>query len=313
MSGRNIFLVAVIPCTISMVATVHSLNVVQRMRNMGVYYIDGRYVSDEEAVLPVTDLAILRGYGVFDFMRTYGGRPFHLDAHIRRLQNSAKLIELDCPWSFDELYEIVMETLKRNNYQESNIRLLITGGDSGDSISPGEKPRLLVMVTPVKQFPDAWFREGVKIITTDITRYIPGAKSIDYIRAILALNNAGRLGGVESVYVDGQGVVLEGTTSNIFAVIDGQLVTPPEDILPGVTRDVLLSVVAKDLNPQLRTITREELYTADEVFLSSSNKEVLPVRQVDERVIGNGVPGPITEKVMGMFTSYTNRFGNGGD
>ena len=276
---------------------------------MGVYYIDGAFVKEEEAVLPVSDLAILRGYGVFDFMRTYGGRPFHLDSHIRRLQNSARLIDLTCAWSHQELAEIVAEVLRRNDYPESNVRLLITGGDSGDSITPGEKPRLLVMVTPVKQFPADWYEEGVKVITTDITRYIPGAKSIDYIRAILALNNATRAGAVESIYVDDSGVVLEGTTSNIFAVIDGCLYTPPEDILPGVTRDVVLDVIAPVLSPELRTINRDELYKADEVFLTSSNKEVLPVRQVDDQMIGNGKVGEVTKKAMSVFREYSIAYG----
>ena len=186
---------------------------------MGVFYIDGKYVKEEEAVLPVSDLAILRGYGVFDFLRTYGGRPFHLDAHIKRLQNSAELIELACPWSHAELVEIISETVSRNSYSEFNIRLLITGGESEDSITPGSRPRFLVMITPVREFPGEWYENGVKITTADITRYIPGAKSIDYIRAIMGLNRAGSQGAVESVYIDGEGCVLEGTTSNIFCVI----------------------------------------------------------------------------------------------
>lgn len=278
---------------------------------MGIYYIDGTFVNEEDAVLPVSDLLILRGYGVFDFMRTYGGRPFHLDAHIKRLQNSAALVELSCPWSYQKLHDIVMEVISRNDYPEANVRLLITGGDSGDSITPGENPRLLVMATPVKEFPASWYEQGVNIITTDVTRYIPGAKSIDYIRAILALNNAGRQGAVESVYVDDNGVVLEGTTSNIFAVLDGRLVTPLEDILPGVTRDVVLDVVAKEFSPELRSVSREELYGAEEVFLTSSNKEVLPVRQVDDRVIGQGVPGAMTTRIMQLFRDYAERYGHG--
>ena len=280
---------------------------------MGVFYIDGAYVQAQEAVLPVSDLAILRGYGVFDFMRTYGGRPFHLDAHITRLHNSARLISLSCPWDHQQIREIVAQTLLQNDYAESNIRLLITGGDSGDSITPGEKPRLVVMVTSVKQFPAAWYEEGVKVITTDITRYIPGAKSIDYIRAILALNNATASGAVESVYVDNKGVVLEGTTSNIFAVIDGRIVTPPEDILPGVTRNVVLDLIKTEFSPALETITRQELYSADEVFLTSSNKEVLPVRQVDERIISDGRVGEITRKIMMMFKAYTVQYEKNSD
>jgi len=275
---------------------------------MATYYIDGEFVSSEQAVLPVNDLAILRGYGVFDFLRTYGGRPFHLDAHIRRLMNSARLIDLSCPWSFEQIRDIVSETLRRNDFPESNIRLMITGGDSGDSITPGSHPRLLVMVMPVKTFPREWYANGVDIITVNVSRYIPGAKSIDYIRAIITLNDARRAGAVESVYVDDTGRVLEGTTSNIFAVVKDQLVTPPQDILPGVTRDVVLDLTAPDFKPQLRDITRDELLRAEEVFLTSSNKEVLPVCRIDGQIIGGGRPGSMTRRIMGLFEDYTKTY-----
>jgi branched-chain amino acid aminotransferase len=278
---------------------------------MAVYYVDGKFVPQEEAVLPLGDLAILRGYGVFDFLRTYGGRPFHLDAHIRRLENSAKLIKLSCPWSQTEISEIVHETMKRNEFAESNIRLLITGGDSDDSITPGSKPRLLVMISPLKQFPDQWYKGGVHIITTHITRYIPGAKSIDYIRAIMALDNAQAAGAVESLYVDGQGLVLEGTTSNLFAVIKGQLITPSIDILPGVTRDVVLDLTAPEFKPELKMIQKEDILAADELFLTSSNKEVLPVTKVDGMTIGSGRPGPKTTRAMELFASYTKEYAAG--
>ncbi len=172
---------------------------------MAIYYMDGKFVPEAEATLPVSDLIILRGYGVFDFLRTYGGRPFHLDAHIRRLRNSAQLIGLSCPWSFQEIKDVVTETMAKNDFPESNVRLMITGGDSADSITPGEKPRLLVMVTALKTFPEEWYETGVKISTTDVTRFIPGSKSIDYIRGILALNKAHLIQAIESIYVDNRG------------------------------------------------------------------------------------------------------------
>ena len=276
---------------------------------MAKYYIDGSFVAQQDAVLPVSDLAILRGYGVFDFLRTYGGRPFHLDAHVKRLRNSAELIGLACRWSHEEILDIVYETMSRNNYDESNIRLVITGGDSDDSITPGSNPRLLVMVTEVKSFPEDWYRDGVGITTSDMTRYIPGAKSIDYIRAILALNQARSAGAVESVYIDQQGNVLEGTTSNLFAVIDGKLITPPADILPGVTRDVVLKIVASPFAPELRSLSRDELFRAEELFLTSSNKEVLPVCSVDGKIVGSGKVGPTTTEIMSLFRKYTSDYG----
>jgi branched-chain amino acid aminotransferase len=220
------------------------------------------------------------------------------------------LIGLACPWSGSEIKDITLQTIAHNDYPEANIRLLITGGDSADSISPGRQPRLVVTVGPVKRFPEQWYRDGVKIITARLNRYIPGAKSIDYIRAIVTLNDARAVGAVESLYVDIDDHVLEGTTSNLFAVISGRLVTPAEDILPGITRDVILELVKEDFQVELRNLPRTELLQAEEIFLASSNKEVLPVRQVDDQPIGL-VPGPVTGRVLELFKTYTDRYGQG--
>ncbi|MEJ2134095.1 MAG: aminotransferase class IV [Desulfofustis sp.] len=276
---------------------------------MGIYYVAGNFVDEAEAVLPVSDLAILRGYAVFDFLRTYSGLPFHLEAHLKRLRNSAALIGLACPWSLEELSDIVGQTLSKNDYHESNIRLLITGGDSEDSISPGRNPRLLVMVRPVTSYPEIWYEEGTKIITARLNRYIPGAKSTDYIRAIVTLKDAQAAGAIESVYVNKDDQVLEGTTSNLFAVCDNKVVTPSEDILAGITRDVLLDIMKPHFRLELRPVFREELLKADEVFMASSTKEVVPVVQVDDQAIGDRRVGPVARKVMEMFRDYTDNYG----
>jgi branched-chain amino acid aminotransferase len=275
---------------------------------MGIFYIDGEFVDEKEAVLPVTDLAILRGYAVFDFLRTYNGHPFHLDAHLQRLRNSAALIGLDCHWSKEELSDIVDRTLARNRYPESNIRLLITGGDSEDSISPGRHPRLLVMVRPITTHPDIWYEQGAKIITARLNRYIPGAKSTDYIRAIVTLKDAEAAGAIESVYVNKNDHVLEGTTSNLFIVRSETVITPAEDILPGITRDVLLEILKPRIPVELRPVSREELLRSDEVFIASSTKEVVPIVQVDDQRIGDR-PGPVTRHAMKLFREYTDTYG----
>ncbi|MCG6929496.1 MAG: aminotransferase class IV [Desulfofustis sp.] len=279
---------------------------------MAVYYIDGTFVDEGEAVLPVRDLIILRGYGVFDFLRTYNGRPFHLEEHLTRLRNSARLIGLHCPWSNDELASIVHQTLARNDFEESNIRLLVTGGDSEDGISPGPNPRLVVLIGDALRFPETCYRDGVKIITARLNRYIPGAKSIDYIRAIVTLKDAKAAGAVESIYVTEDDHVLEGTTSNLFIVKAGVVSTASEDILPGITRDVLLKILKPEFELQVRPVLRQELLDADEAFLASSNKEVMPVVAVDDQAIAGGRPGPVTRKVMSIFRDYTDRYGRKG-
>jgi branched-chain amino acid aminotransferase len=275
---------------------------------MDVYFIDGEFVKADEAAISVNDLAVLRGYGVFDFLRTYNGKPFCLEAHIERLLASAQLIGLAVPWSSEEICDIVMETLSHNQHEESNIRILVTGGGSEDMITPENRPRLLVLVTPVIKFPGWWYTKGVKVVTTPVERYIPEAKSINYIPGIVALAEASRQDAIEAIYIDHQGRVLEGTTSNYFAVIDGHLITPGAGILKGITRKIILQLTQDEFHPQLRNISLDELKKSDEVFLTSSNKEVAPVVRIDDTVIGDGKPGEQTQKIMQIFHREKHRF-----
>jgi branched-chain amino acid aminotransferase len=271
---------------------------------MAIFYVDGDYVDDSKAAIPLTDMAVLRGYAVFDFLRSYGGKAFHLDEHLLRLQNSAALLNIQCPWSLADLKRIVSETVKKNDFDEANVRLLITGGDSLDSITPLDKPRLVVMVTPVKPMPSEWYSDGVKIITADVTRYVPGAKSTNYVKAIMSLKGARESGAIESIYVNEFDQLLEGTTSNIFFVIDEELITTEKQILPGITRQVVLKLATGKIDINLRNITRKELNLCSEVFITSSNKEVVPVIEIDGISIGDK-PGLLTRQVMGLFRQYT--------
>ena len=273
---------------------------------MTIFYVDGQYVPSDEATIPINDLALLRGYGIFDFLRTYRGKPLLLEEHIQRLQQSAEQIGLDLPWSRRELTNIVMQTLGKNNLPESNIRMVVTGGSSPDFITPQGKPRLLVLVTPLAEQPEWWYTDGVKIITIDSERNIPGAKSIDYIPATMALKAARRQDAIEAVYVDRAGYVLEGTTSNLFIFADNRLITPGRAILNGITRQVVLKLAEKILETEIRDIQANELYTAGEVFITGSNKEIVPVVKVDRTTIGNGKPGRHTKALMDAFVAYTN-------
>lgn len=278
---------------------------------MDTYYIDGQFVTESDAVISVKDLAVLRGYGVFDFLRTYGKRPFHLEDHVRRLERSARLIGLALKWSRGEIVDIVEETLARSDHAECNIRILVTGGDSDDSITPMESPRLMVMVTGLHVMSPEWYTDGVKVITSHIERFIPGAKSINYIPGILALRDAREQGAVESVYVDAFGQVLEGTTSNFFGFIGDTVITPEAGILPGVTRQVILNVIRKVFPLEVRGIQKNELMLLEEAFITSSNKEVVPVVRIDAIRLGDGKPGPRTRKVMALFREYTSSYGAG--
>jgi branched-chain amino acid aminotransferase len=272
-----------------------------------VYYVDGKFVPDSEAVFPINDLGLLRGFGCFDFMRTYNGRVIFIEDHVQRLVRSARQIGIELPLSESELIQLVTETLKRNPAVESSIRILITGGSSPDFITPQGRPRLAVMVSALGQYPQAWYLEGAKIVTVAHTRAIPGAKSIDYIRAIMVLAEARQKGAIEAVYVDRAGLVREGTTSNIFAFVGDRLVTPGAEILSGITRQKVLNLAEGSFPVDIRDIHRDELVHADEVFITSSNRLIVPIVRVDDEIIGSGKPGGRTRAVMQAFADFTDR------
>jgi branched-chain amino acid aminotransferase len=273
---------------------------------MNIFYINGNYVPEDQAMLPVRDLSILRGYGAFDYLRTYGGQPYRLEANLARLRKSCEILELPFPWTDAELTEIIQELLRRNaaTAEEFSIRLVVTGGISSSNILPDGAPSLIILVQEAKDFPAENYENGVKIISVDLHRLFPNAKSTLYTPAILAQKRAKEQGAIEAFYTDEKGNVLEATTSNLFAFFGNKLVTPPlEDgnILAGVTRMTVLELAQEHFKVEIRPLSYDELLKADEVFLSSANKEVMPVVQVDEHTIGDGKPGEGTRQLLSLF------------
>jgi branched-chain amino acid aminotransferase len=276
-----------------------------------VYYVDGKYVPADQAALPLDDLAILRGYGVFEFLRTYGGKPFHLEEHLKRLRRSAALIGISLPRTERQIAGIVGETLRRNRFPEANIRIIVTGGASRDFITPEGSPRLIVTAVPLCRYPARWYSRGVKVITIPAEPYIPEAKTLNYLSAVIAVRRAYARGAVEAVSIDREGRVLEGKTANVFAFLGGRLVTPDRKILPGVTRQLILKLVRGVFPVAVRSLTRADLLQAAEVFITATNKGILPVVRIDGRAIGRGVPGRRTRRVAELFAEETARFAGG--
>ena len=272
---------------------------------MNIYYVDGKFLPADQAMIPVDDLAILRGIGVFDLLRTYNGRPYFLKEHVSRLIHSAREIHLDIPWTHDQVCDVVLKTLEKNALEEANARIIVTGGSSTDFLTPMGKPRLLVLVSPLPKLPAWWYSKGVKIITMTARRNIPGAKSINYLPAAMALRQAKDQGAIEAVYLDNNGNALEGSTSNLFAFIDDKLVTPGKEILSGITRKVVLEIAATDFPAVIRDLPSAELKAAQEVFITGTNKGLVPVVQVDDTVIGDGRPGPRTKKIIALLETHT--------
>ncbi len=276
---------------------------------MKIYYVDGKFVPSDQAVIPVDDLAVLRGYGVCDIIRTYNGKPYFLKDHILRLVNSAKEIGLSLPWQTRELTDIVLETLNRNQCaDEANIRIVITGGSSPDFFYPQGNPRLIVLITDLKKLPESWYKAGVKVITYPLERSLPDAKVISYIPAAIALNKANETGAIEALYINRKTEALEGTTSNLFAFFGNTLVTPKDGVLKGITRQAILTIAKNFFITEEKPIPLVHLLHADEVFISGTNKCIVPVIQIDDTKIGNGKPGPGTKKMITELEKHALEF-----
>ncbi|MGA2937390.1 MAG: aminotransferase class IV [Syntrophobacteraceae bacterium] len=279
---------------------------------MDTYYIDGKFVSDDRSFISAKDIVVLRGFGVFDFLITYNKRPFHLEEHVERLENSARCIGLEINHTNSEICEIVQETVKRNHHHmESGVRIVYTGGISSDGLNPEGRGILMVMVTPKLELPPRWYTDGAKIITVDVERFLPSAKSTCYLSAVHAVQQAKKQKAIEAVYVDRNNRILEGTTTNFFFVKKNRLVTSHRDILPGITRSVIIELAKDFYGVETRDIDSSEVYDMEEVFITASNKEVIPIVKINDLQIGNGRVGEHTRRIMQMFRDYTNSYGQG--
>jgi len=272
-----------------------------------IYYVNGEFVPADKAVLPVTDLSIIRGYACFDYLRTHGGELKTLDLNVRRLRKSCGLIELHFPWTDEQLKSIIKDTLRRNQKDEKEdwgIRMIATGGkvDMNNMIFPEnkEKSSLILIMNKITSTAAEKFSMGVKIISVDYPRAFTTAKTTNYITAILAKKMAEQENAFEAVYVR-HGLVSECSTSNIFAFFNNQLYTPDVDILEGITRALILELAKQKFQIIIGPITYGRLLEADEVFISSATKEILPVVQIDNHKIGKGKPGPNTTILKQML------------
>jgi branched-chain amino acid aminotransferase len=275
-----------------------------------IFYLNGKFLDEKEAKISVYDLGLLRSYAVFDFLRTYNQKPFYLDDHLKRLLNSAKLIGLKHNYNLKFLRKITLQTLKKNIQKglEYNIRIILTGGNSEDFITPS-KPNLIVMITTLKKLDEKLYQKGGKLITKISERILPQAKTIIYTSAVKFIQEAKKKGAVEVLLLDKDKKILECTTSNFFAVIDGKIITPPtEKILPGITRKIVINLAKKLKIPVIeKDIHFNEIKKFDEAFITASNKEILPIIQIDNLKISNQ-PGIMTKILMNEFKKLTLNF-----
>jgi branched-chain amino acid aminotransferase len=279
--------------------------------------IDGRLAGPEQALVSVFDRGFLYGDSVFETIRTYGGVPFRLPEHLERLGRSAERVFISLPVPLGTLAEEVQATLHAAHHPESYIRVMVTRGQADLGLAPdlAQHPCRVIIVGRLEPPPPEAYTHGISVVTyrtqrsADATRAV-GAKVANYLVSVLAMREARLVGASEALVVDADDCVVEGATSNVFALIGGHLVTPPEDagILAGITRACLLDVARElGLGVELRRLPLRELFVCQEAFVSSSIRELLPVVSVDGHPLGEGRPGPVTLRVLEAFRELVRR------
>ncbi|WP_018130640.1 branched-chain-amino-acid transaminase [Effusibacillus pohliae] len=278
-------------------------------------YLDGEFVPKSRAVVSVFDHGFLYGDGIFEGIRCYSGNVFRLREHIKRLYESAKSILLDIPLTPEEMESAVVETLRRNGYADAYIRLVISRGVGDLGLDPRNciKPCIIIIAEQLKLFPQEFYEKGLSIVTVPTRRNVPDAlnpkiKSLNYLNNVLVKLEAARAGVLEALMLNHEGYVCEGSGDNVFIVKDRKVTTPPTYLgaLEGITRNAILDICERlGIPAEEKPFTRHDVYVADEVFLTGTAAEVIPVVEVDARVIGNGKPGPLTEMLIREFRKIT--------
>ncbi len=275
-------------------------------------YLNGRFVDREDARISVFDHGFLYGDGVFEGIRAYSGRVFRLWEHVERLYRSARSIMLSVPLTQEELGEVILETCRQNQIAGGYIRVVVSRGPGDLGIDPRncrDGATVIVIADKLTMYPQRMYDEGMAVITTSTRRNSPAAldpniKSLNYLNNILAKIEVNRAGVGEGIMLNGEGYVAEATGDNVFIVERGKLATPPVyvGILEGITRGAVLGLAQQLQIPFAEKVfTLTTLYNCDECFLTGTGAEVIPVIRVDERVIGDGRPGPITKSLIQAF------------
>ncbi|MFL2908795.1 MAG: branched-chain-amino-acid transaminase [Limisphaerales bacterium] len=282
-------------------------------------FVDGKFVDEKKAVVSVFDHGLLYGDGVFEGIRAYNGRVFKLSEHVDRLFYSAKAILLKIPMSHRAICEAVRAACKRNKIRDGYIRLVVTRGAGTLGLDPNRcsNPQVIIIADKIQLYPETFYKKGLEIVTVPTTRnhtnaVNPAIKSLNYLNNILAKIEAINAGCVEAIMLNSQGFVAECTGDNVFMLKGGELLTPPlaAGALYGITRSVAielaesLGIKAKEPN-----LTRYDLYNADEVFITGTAAEVVPVVKIDGRQIGSGKPGKLTKKLIKAYQDLTNSTG----
>ena len=273
-------------------------------------YLNGELVAAEQAALPALDRGLLYGYGLFETMRSYGGRVFRLAEHYRRLAAGAALLAIAVPLTLDVLEEAIDATLARNGLAGAYVRLTLTAGPGGD----GGKASVVLFARDLTEYPAELRGRGMAAVVSAVRRNetspLARVKSLNYLDNLLAREEARRSGAGEALLLNTLGFVAEGAASNVFLVRDGALLTPGVEAgaLPGITRQVVMDLAGEEgMAVEEANVTLPALFGAGEAFLTNSVMEVMPLVSVDGRPVGSGRPGPLTERLARQYRDLVAR------
>jgi branched-chain amino acid aminotransferase len=284
-----------------------------------VIFLDGKFVPESEAKVSVFDHGLLYGDGIFEGIRFYNGRVFKLEEHHDRLWDSARSIALEIPISRQAMTQALLETIRRNDLRDGYIRQIVTRGVGDLGLNPTRCKRasVIIIATSIMLYPKEAYEHGLSVVTCATRRpgaavLNPAVKSLNYLNNVMARIEANLANADEGLMLNDEGNVAECTADNVFIIKNGHIFTPPiaAGALRGITRSVIFDV-ASELGIALREtdITRHDVYTADECFLTGTAAEAIPVIKADGRMIGNGKPGPLTGKIIARFRELTRSTG----
>ncbi|HTL31071.1 MAG TPA: branched-chain-amino-acid transaminase [Tepidisphaeraceae bacterium] len=277
-------------------------------------WIDGKLLDKADARISVYDHGLLYGDGVFEGIRVYNGKIFECDAHMKRLYDSAKSIRLTIPLERSAFVSAIYETVKANNFKDCYVRAVVTRGAGDLGLDPRKcrQASIFIITDLIAVYPAEMYEKGIAVITSSYIRNHPNScpprvKSLNYLNNILAKIEANDAGVPEAIMLNHDGNVAECTADNVFIVRDGVVQTPTtaDGILEGVTRKVIIDLCHRHGIPLVeKTLQRHDLFVGDEIFLTGTAAEVMPVTKVDGRVIGSGEAGPITRKLLDLFHKH---------
>lgn len=282
-------------------------------------YLDGRYVPEDEARVSVFDHGLLYGDGVFEGIRAYNGKVFKLKEHIDRIFEGIRSLRLEVTMTKEEMIEVVLETCRRNSLRDAYIRLVVSRGRGDLGLDPKNCPRPLVfcIASGIQLYPDELYEQGMELVTVPTRRNLsesvnPRMKSLNYLNNILAKMEAAQAGAPEGLLLNQEGYVAEATGDNIFIVKEQVLYTPATyaGLLKGITRDTVIELARESgVRVEETLFTRHDVYNADECFLTGTAAELIPVVKLDQRVVGDGSPGPLTKDLMQRYRELTRNSG----